>query len=177
MKGVAVLGATGSIGVNTLDVIARHPDRYRAVALGAHRNVDLLLEQILKFRPAVAALTDPAAAQVLEQRLKAEGVAIPVLTGPEALETLATLPEVDQVMAAIVGAAGLRSTLAAARAGKRLLLANKESLVMAGPLLMSAVHAAAARSCPSTANTTRFFNVCRTAPGQARFRRACVASC
>jgi 1-deoxy-D-xylulose-5-phosphate reductoisomerase len=148
MKGIAVLGATGSVGVNTLDVIARHPARYRAVALGAHRNVELLLQQIQQFRPAVAALTDPGAAQVLEQRLQALGLPTPVLTGPQALETLATLPEVDQVMAAIVGAAGLRSTLAAARTGKRLLLANKESLVMAGPLLMAAVHASGCELLP-----------------------------
>jgi 1-deoxy-D-xylulose-5-phosphate reductoisomerase len=139
MKGIAVLGATGSVGVNTLDVVARHPDRYRVAALGAHRNVDGLLKQIEQFRPPLAALTDPAAAQILEARLKSLGLPTRVLTGPESLETLATLPEVDQVMAAVVGAAGLRSTLAAARAGKRLLLANKESLVMSGPLLMAAV--------------------------------------
>src|SRR5580692_4489013 len=127
MKGIAVLGATGSVGVNTLDVIARHPDRYRAVALGAHRNVEGLFKQIEQFRPVVAALTDHAAARILEQRVKAAGLPTAVLGGPESLETLATLPEVDQVMAAVVGGAGLRSTLAAARAGKRLLLANKES--------------------------------------------------
>ena len=148
MKGIAVLGATGSIGVNTLDVVARHPDRYRVVALGAHRNVEGLLKQIEQFRPALAALTDPAAAQVLETRLKALGLPTRVLTGPESLETLATLPEVDQVMAAVVGAAGLRSTLAAAQAGKRLLLANKESLVMSGPLLMAAVHASGCELLP-----------------------------
>jgi 1-deoxy-D-xylulose-5-phosphate reductoisomerase len=148
MKGIAVLGATGSVGVNTLDVVARHPDRYRVVALGAHRNVDGLLKQIEQFRPALAALTDPAAAQVLEARLKALGLPTRVLSGPESLETLATLPEVDQVMAAVVGAAGLRSTLAAAQAGKRLLLANKESLVMSGPLLMAAVHASGCELLP-----------------------------
>jgi 1-deoxy-D-xylulose-5-phosphate reductoisomerase len=148
LKGIAVLGATGSVGVNTLDVIARHPDRYRAVALGAHRNVEGLFKQIEQFRPALAALTDPAAAQVLEQRVKAAGLPTRVLGGPASLETLATLPEVDQVMAAVVGGAGLRSTLAAARAGKRLLLANKESLVMSGPLLMAAVHASGAQLLP-----------------------------
>ncbi|HTC53435.1 MAG TPA: 1-deoxy-D-xylulose-5-phosphate reductoisomerase [Steroidobacteraceae bacterium] len=148
MKGIAVLGATGSVGVNTLDVIARHPDRYRAVALGAHRNVEGLFKQIQQFRPAVAALTDSAAALVLEQRVKAAGLPTAVLAGPASLETLATLPEVDQVMAAVVGAAGLRSTLAAARAGKRLLLANKESLVMSGPLLLAAVHASGAELLP-----------------------------
>jgi 1-deoxy-D-xylulose-5-phosphate reductoisomerase len=148
LKGIAVLGATGSVGVNTLDVIARHPDRYQAVALGAHRNVDGLFKQIQQFRPAHAALTDPAAAQLLEQRVKAAGLPTRVLGGPDSLATLATLPEVDQVMAAVVGAAGLRSTLAAARAGKRLLLANKESLVMSGPLLMAAVHASGAQLLP-----------------------------
>jgi len=148
MKGIAVLGATGSVGVNTLDVVARHPDRYRVVALGAHRNVEGLLKQIEQFRPALAALTDPDAAQVLEARLKAQGLPTRVLSGPESLETLATLPEVDQVMAAVVGAAGLRSTLAAAHAGKRLLLANKESLVMSGPLLMAAVHASGCELLP-----------------------------
>jgi 1-deoxy-D-xylulose-5-phosphate reductoisomerase len=148
MKGIAVLGATGSVGVNTLDVVARHPDRYRIVALGAHRNVEGLLKQIQQFRPALAALTDPAAAQLLATRLKVLGLPTQVLTGPESLVTLATLPEVDQVMAAVVGAAGLRSTLAAAQAGKRLLLANKESLVMAGPLLMAAVHASGCELLP-----------------------------
>jgi 1-deoxy-D-xylulose-5-phosphate reductoisomerase len=148
MKGIAVLGATGSVGVNTLDVIARHPDRYQVVALGAHRNVEGLLQQIEQFRPALAALTDPAAARVLEQRLQGLGLPTTVLTGPDSLATLATLPEVDHVMAAVVGAAGLRSTLAAAHAGKRLLLANKESLVMAGPLLMAAVHASGAELLP-----------------------------
>ncbi|HTC44677.1 MAG TPA: 1-deoxy-D-xylulose-5-phosphate reductoisomerase [Steroidobacteraceae bacterium] len=148
MKGIAVLGATGSVGVNTLDVAARHPDRYRVVALGAHRNVDGLFRQIQEFRPAMAALTDPAAARVLEQQVQNAGIPTRVLSGPESLETLATLPEVDQVMAAVVGAAGLRSTLAAARAGKRLLLANKESLVMAGPLLLAAVRAGGSEILP-----------------------------
>jgi 1-deoxy-D-xylulose-5-phosphate reductoisomerase len=148
MKGIAVLGATGSVGVNTLDVVARHPDRYRVVALGAHRNVDGLFKQIQEFRPAMAALTDPAAARILEQQVKSSGIPTRVLGGPESLETLATLPEVDQVMAAVVGAAGLRSTLAAARAGKRLLLANKESLVMAGPLLLAAVRAGGSEILP-----------------------------
>jgi 1-deoxy-D-xylulose-5-phosphate reductoisomerase len=118
------------------------------VALGAHRNVDGLFKQIEEFRPAMAALTDPAAAQLLAERLRSAGSATQVLGGPESLETLATLPEVDQVMAAVVGAAGLRSTLAAARAGKRLLLANKESLVMAGPLLLAAVRAGGSEILP-----------------------------
>ncbi|HEY1898868.1 MAG TPA: 1-deoxy-D-xylulose-5-phosphate reductoisomerase [Steroidobacteraceae bacterium] len=174
MKGIAVLGATGSVGVNTLDVVARHPDRYQVIALGAHRNVELLLEQIRQFRPAVAALTDPAAARLLEQRVKALGLPTQVLSGPESLETLATLPEVDQVMAAVVGAAGLRSTLAAAHAGKRLLLANKESLVMAGPLLMAAVHASGAELLPIDSEHNAIFQCLPhgakpgTAPGGVR---------
>lgn len=169
MKGIAVLGATGSIGVNTLDVIARHPDRYRAVALGAHRNVEGLLGQIERFRPPLAALTDPAAAQELQGRLDALGLPTRVLTGPESLETLATLPEVDQVMAAVVGAAGLRSTLAAAEAGKRLLLANKESLVMAGPLLMAAVHASGCELLPIDSEHNAIFQCLPhgSKPGQA----------
>ncbi len=144
MIGVAVLGSTGSVGVNTLDVCARHPERFRVVALAANRNAVRLAEQVLQFRPAYAALADPAAAGELEARLAAERVATRVLVGPGALAEIARLPEVDCVMAAIVGAAGLASTLAAAHAGKRLLLANKESLVMAGPLLMAAVRASGA---------------------------------
>jgi 1-deoxy-D-xylulose-5-phosphate reductoisomerase len=137
--GVAVLGSTGSIGENTLDVIARHPDRFRVVALGAHRNASKLAEQIVRWEPEYAALTDEAAAGELKTRLSGTRTATRLLTGCDALVELATLKNVEFVMAAIVGAAGLRSTLAAAQAGKRLLLANKESLVMAGPLLMAAV--------------------------------------
>ena len=124
--GVAILGSTGSVGEATLDVIARHPDRFRVVALGAHRNAARLAEQALRFSAPCVALAEPAAAAKLEQELRARGATTRVLAGSGALEEIATLPEVDSVMAAIVGAAGLRSTLAAARAGKRLLLANKE---------------------------------------------------
>jgi 1-deoxy-D-xylulose-5-phosphate reductoisomerase len=144
MIGIAVLGSTGSIGVNTLDVIAQHPERFRVVALAANRNAARLAEQALAFRPQVVALCDATAARELEARLAAAGSSTRVLVGPEALEEIAQLAEVDYLMAAIVGAAGLRSTLAAARAGKRLLLANKESLVMAGPLLMAQVRASGA---------------------------------
>ena len=146
--GVAILGSTGSVGEHTLDVIARHPDRFRVVALGAHRNVGRLAEQAVHFSAPFVAVADPAAAPKLEQELRARGAAARVLAGPAALEEIAQLPEVDAVMAAIVGAAGLRSTLAAARAGKRLLLANKESLVMAGPLLMRAVRDSGATLLP-----------------------------
>jgi 1-deoxy-D-xylulose-5-phosphate reductoisomerase len=141
MKGVAVLGATGSVGVSTLDVLARHPQRFEIVALAARSDGARLAEQCLRYRPALAALADPVAARELRVRLRTEGCPTEVLEGPEALEALARDPRTDIVMAAISGAAGLRSTLAAAASGKRLLLANKESAVMAGPLLMAALRA------------------------------------
>ncbi|MFM1885086.1 MAG: 1-deoxy-D-xylulose 5-phosphate reductoisomerase [Pseudomonadota bacterium] len=141
---LAVLGSTGSIGLSTLDVAARHPERFDVVALGAGRNVARLREQCLRFRPRYAALADVDAARELEAELARAGLATRVLAGADALSALASGPEVDVVMAAVVGAAGLPSTLAAARAGKRILLANKESLVMAGPLLLDAVRAAGA---------------------------------
>ena len=118
MQGVAILGSTGSVGEATLDVVARHPDRFRVVALGAHRNVEKLAEQCRRFSVPYAALADTAAAAKLEQLLQARGAATRVIAGADALEEIARLPEVDSVMAAIVGAAGLRSTFAAARAGK-----------------------------------------------------------
>jgi 1-deoxy-D-xylulose-5-phosphate reductoisomerase len=148
VMGVAILGSTGSVGEHTLDVIARHPDRFRVVALGANRNSAKLAEQAARFAAPCVALADPAAARSLEQELRARGAATRVLAGAGALEEIAQLAEVDSVMAAIVGAAGLKSTLAAARAGKRLLLANKESLVMAGPLLMRAVRESGATLLP-----------------------------
>jgi len=146
--GIAILGSTGSVGEHTLDVIARHPDRFRVVALGANRNAAKLAEQAVRFAAPYAALADVNAAGQLERELRARGAATRVIAGAQALADVACLDEVDCVMAAIVGAAGLRSTLAAAKAGKRLLLANKESLVMAGPLLMSAVHESGATLLP-----------------------------
>jgi len=148
MIGVAILGSTGTVGEHTLDVIARHPDRFRVIALGAHRNASKLAEQALRFRVPYAALADESAAARLEKELRSRGVTTRVVGGAQALEEIARLPEVDSVMAAIVGAAGLRSTLAAAAAGKRLLLANKESLVMAGPLLMRTVRESGATLLP-----------------------------
>ncbi len=139
MKGITVLGSTGSIGVSTLDVVARHPDRFRVVALSANRDVEAMVGQCLRFRPAHAVMADADAAQRLAERLAAEGCGTEVLAGAEGLERIATLEEVELVMAAIVGAAGLMPTMAAARAGKRILLANKEALVMSGPLFMEAV--------------------------------------
>ena len=134
--GVAVLGSTGTIGDNTLDVIRQHPDRFRVVALGAQRNHAKLLQQCQQYRPAFAALAEAEAARELEQGLRAAGLDTEVLVGEAGLAQIATLKEAPYVMAGIVGAAGLASTLAAARAGQRLMIANKESLVMAGPLLM-----------------------------------------
>lgn len=139
MKRLAILGSTGSIGANTLDVVGRHPDRFEVVALTADRQVDRLLAQIVTFRPARVVMVDATAAAQLRSRLREIGIACEVLEGPGALEDVARGADVDAVMAAIVGSPGLRSTLAAARAGKQLLLANKEALVMAGPLLMEAV--------------------------------------
>ncbi len=136
---LAILGSTGSIGASTLDVVARHPDRYRVVALTAQRQDDVLFEQCVRFRPRYAVLLDEAAAARLSQKIAAAGLAVQVLCGAESLEWVSCLPEVDAVMAAIVGAAGLRPTLAAARAGKKILLANKETLVMAGAVFMDAV--------------------------------------
>lgn len=134
--GVAVLGSTGTIGDNTLDVISQHPDRFRVVALGAQRNHVKLLQQCEQYRPTYAALAEGQAARELEQGLRAAGLNTEVLVGEAGLAQIATLKEAPYVMAGIVGAAGLASTLAAARAGQRLMIANKESLVMAGPLLM-----------------------------------------
>ena len=139
LQGIAILGSTGSIGESTLDVLARHPDRYRVVALTAHRQADKLFDQCLKFRPDFAVLGTADAAQSLSTRLEDAGCPTQVAYGEKALEHAATLGSVNTVMAAIVGAAGLPSTLAAARAGKKILLANKEALVMAGPLFMREV--------------------------------------
>ncbi|MGE5471476.1 MAG: 1-deoxy-D-xylulose-5-phosphate reductoisomerase [Bacteroidota bacterium] len=139
LQNITVLGSTGSIGVSTLDVIRRHPDRYRAFALCAHSQVDKLFEQCREFRPRFAVLRDAHLAQQLAERCRGVGLETEVRHGVEALIELSSLPEVDAVMAAIVGAAGLEPTLAAARAGKRVMLANKEVLVMAGELFMHAV--------------------------------------
>mgnify|MGYP001548365078 FL=1 len=144
---ISVLGSTGSIGVNTLDVIARHPERFQVYALAANSSVDTLLAQCLAFEPRYAVMMVEAAAESLRQQLSASS-ATEVLHGEDALSRVVTAPEVDTVMAAIVGAAGLPSTLAAARAGKTLLLANTESLVLGGHLLMHAVREAGARLLP-----------------------------
>jgi len=146
--GVAVLGSTGSIGGCTLDVLARHPDRFRVTALTANRQVERLYEQCLQFRPPLAVLLDATAAAQLERRLRAAGLPTEVRTGAEGLEAAACAPATAIVVAAIVGAAGLLPTLAAVRAGKRVLLANKEPLVMCGDLLIDEARAAGAQLLP-----------------------------
>src|SRR6056297_1910385 len=144
---ITILGSTGSIGVSTLDVIARHPDRFSAYALTASTSVDLLYEQCVRFQPRFAVMAYADAAWLLDGRLRNSGMTR-VLHGDEGLRQVAEAAEVDAVMAAIVGAAGLPPTLAAAQAGKRVLLANKEALVMAGALFMSAVREANALLMP-----------------------------
>jgi 1-deoxy-D-xylulose-5-phosphate reductoisomerase len=136
---ITVLGSTGSIGKSTLDVLARHPDRFSVYALTASTQVDLMLAQCAQFRPQVAVMVEPLAARRLSEKLQAEGLPTEVRSGPQALDEVASATDVDAVMAAIVGAAGLSSCLAAAKAGKRLLLANKEALVVGGEVFLSAV--------------------------------------
>ena len=136
MIGISVLGSTGSIGISTLDVIAQHPERYRAVGLAANRDVEGLFQQCERFQPTVVAMADQASAADLAKRLASIGSSIEVLAGEAGVIAIAELTDAEMVMAAIVGAAGLTPTLAAVRKGKRILLANKESLVVAGDLFM-----------------------------------------
>ena len=148
MRGVAILGSTGSIGVSTLDVIARHPERYQVVALSAHRDVQGMLDQCRQFRPSLAAMADPAAAAALQRAVAAEGLGVEVMAGPAGLDAVATHPDATDLMAAIVGAAGVLPTLAAVRLGRRILLANKEALVVSGALFMAAAQASGAQILP-----------------------------
>ncbi|GAA6134416.1 1-deoxy-D-xylulose-5-phosphate reductoisomerase [Oceaniserpentilla sp. 4NH20-0058] len=136
---VTVLGATGSIGKSTLDVLKRHSDQFQVFAITANRQVDVMLKQCLEFQPKYAVMVDESSAKLLREQLKHNASSVEVLSGSQALVDVAKADEVDQVMAAIVGAAGLLPTLAAAQAGKRVLLANKEALVMSGQLFMNAV--------------------------------------
>jgi 1-deoxy-D-xylulose-5-phosphate reductoisomerase len=139
VQNVTILGSTGSIGTNTLDVVARHPGRFRVFALTAATQVDAMLAQCRNHRPAFAVMASPEHARQLAQKVKSEGLSVQVLSGPRALCEVSADPQVHAVMAAIVGAAGLEPSLAAARAGKKLLLANKESLVVGGEWFMQAV--------------------------------------
>jgi len=148
VTGIAILGSTGSIGLSTLDVIRRHPGRFRVEALAAGTNDAALLEQCREFEPAVAAMASHEAAERLAMGVRRLGLRTRVAAGPEGLDEVAACPDVGQVMAAIVGAAGLGPTMAAGRAGKRVLLANKESLVCGGRLLVEAVAASGAGLVP-----------------------------
>ena len=154
---ITVLGSTGSIGKNTLDVVARHPDRYEVFALSAATQVDLMLEQCAQFKPRFAVMASAPHAQLLAEKIKQNGLPTSVLQAPGALEIIASHEEVDAVMAAIVGAAGLSPCLAAARAGKRLLLANKEALVVGGNVFMRAVREGGATLLPIDSEHSAIF--------------------
>ena len=138
---IVILGSTGSIGINTLDVIRAHPDRFKVVALTAGKQIDRLAEQCIEFKPAIAVVSEVDDANRLETLLRQKNISTQVMYGPASLVTAVTDSDCDMVMAAIVGAAGLVPTLAAAKAGKRVLLANKEALVMSGDLFMQAISA------------------------------------
>jgi 1-deoxy-D-xylulose-5-phosphate reductoisomerase len=139
IRHLTILGSTGSIGVSTLDVVTRHPDRFQIIALTANHSIEKMLEQCRLFRPRYAVMLDKDSGEKLHTKVRAAGISTEVIWGVESLEKVASLPEVDTVMAAIVGSAGIRPTFAAARAGKQVLLANKETLVMAGRIFMDVV--------------------------------------
>ena len=148
LRHLTVLGSTGSIGISTLDVVARHPDRFKVIALTANHRIDRMLEQCRRFQPIYAVMLDPASAAILRKEVQSAGLAVEVLSGIESLEKVAALPETDMVMAAIVGAAGIRPAFAAARSGKQILLANKETLVMAGHIFMDVIRQHQAKLLP-----------------------------
>ena len=148
MKAITILGATGSIGLSTLDVIARHPSRFKVFALTANHSVDKLLQQCLQFQPRYAVMADEARANQLAQQLRQRDCVTEVLAGEQALADVAAHSDTDYVMAAIVGAAGLVPSLAAAKAGKRVMLANKEALVMSGKLFMDTIAQSGAELLP-----------------------------
>jgi 1-deoxy-D-xylulose-5-phosphate reductoisomerase len=148
MKAITILGATGSIGLSTLDVIARHPSRFKVFALTANYSVDKLFQQCQQFQPRYAVMADEASANQLAQRLRQSECVTQVLAGEQALADVAAHPDTDYVMAAIVGAAGLVPSLAAAKAGKRVMLANKEALVMSGKLFMDTIAQSGAELLP-----------------------------
>ena len=154
---VTVLGSTGSVGVNTLDVIARHPERFEVFALSAATQVELMLAQCAQFKPKYAVMVSQPHARLLAEKIKANGLAAQVLWAPDALEMIASHELVDTVMAAIVGAAGLAACMAAAAAGKRLLLANKEALVVGGDVFMQAVRSGGAQLLPIDSEHSAIF--------------------
>jgi len=161
---LTLLGATGSIGDSTLDLVARHPEAFSVFALTAHHNIDKLYRQCLAFQPAMAVVADADGASRLSARLKALGQHTEVLHGPQALMAVAAADECDTVVAAIVGGAGLASTLAAAQAGKRILLANKEALVMSGALFMASVAESKAQLLPVDSEHNAIFQCLSTHP-------------
>jgi 1-deoxy-D-xylulose-5-phosphate reductoisomerase len=154
---ITVLGSTGSIGVNTLDVIARHPERFEVFALSAAKQVDLMLAQCAQFKPQYAVMVSEPHARELADKVKANGLEVQVLWGQGDLDMIASHERVDAVMAAIVGAAGLRPCMAAALAGKRLLLANKEALVVGGDVFMQAVRTGGAKLLPIDSEHSAIF--------------------
>jgi 1-deoxy-D-xylulose-5-phosphate reductoisomerase len=165
MKQVTILGASGSIGLNTLDVISRHPDEFAVFALTANSQTERLYQLCLQYRPRYAVMADQQSAEQLQQMLKSEADKITVLAGLEGLIEVASHADVDYVMAAIVGAAGLQPTLAAARSGKRVLLANKEALVMSGKLFMDAVKQHQAELLPIDSEHNAIFQCMPDKPG------------
>lgn len=165
MQTLTILGSTGSIGRSTLEVVALHPDRFRVHALVAQRDTDGMLAQCLRFAPALAVMADPQAALSLRARLMEAGSATRVESGEDAARAAVEASEVDTVMAAIVGAAGLPSAIAAARAGKRVLLANKEALVMAGGVFLAAVREGGATLLPIDSEHNAVFQCLPDAPG------------
>lgn len=176
VRTIAVLGATGSIGASALDVIARHPQRLRAGVLAAGRNVDALLALCATHRPAHAVIADPALYPALRDGLRAAGLSTQAHAGDAALDQLVASDACDSVVAAIVGAAGLASTLAAARAGKRLLLANKEALVLAGELVTAAAAAAGAEIIPIDSEHNAIFQCLRSRQTGAEVRRVLLTA-
>jgi 1-deoxy-D-xylulose-5-phosphate reductoisomerase len=154
---ITILGSTGSIGTSTLDVLSRHPAQYRIYALTASSQVDLMLAQCARFKPEVAVMVQASAGQQLAERVKAEGLPVQVRWGAAALDEVASAPQVDAVMAAIVGAAGLSPCIAAARAGKRLMLANKEALVVGGDVFLRAVREGGALLLPIDSEHSAIF--------------------
>jgi 1-deoxy-D-xylulose-5-phosphate reductoisomerase len=154
---ITILGSTGSIGTSTLDVLSRHPAQYRIHALTASSQVDLMLAQCARFKPEVAVMVQESAGQQLAERVKAEGLPVQVRWGSAALDEVASAPQVDAVMAAIVGAAGLSPCIAAARAGKRLMLANKEALVVGGEVFLRAVREGGALLLPIDSEHSAIF--------------------
>ena len=156
-QNISLLGSTGSIGTSTLDVVARHPDRFSLFALTASTQVELMLRQCAQFLPRYAVMASEAAGRDLAQKIKSNGLDVQVLWGVSAIEMVASHESVDAVMAAIVGSAGLPSCLAAARAGKRLLLANKEALVLGGEVFLAAVKAGGARLLPIDSEHSAIF--------------------